>query len=82
MVSEIPPVDGLVAAFVAEAPAIVPRDHLPKYGWPWTKSYMANLCSAKQGPPCFRAGARAVYKREDLAAFLREKLVPAGGRAA
>ncbi len=75
-------VDALVSSFEAEAPAIVPRDHLPRYGWPWTKSYMANLACAKQGPPCFRAGARAVYRREDLADYLRGRLVPAGGRAA
>jgi len=82
MVLENSPADDLVAAFVAEAPPIIPRDHLDRFGWPWTKSYMANLACAKLGPPCFRAGARAVYRREDLAAYLREKLVPAGGCAA
>lgn len=82
MVLESPALDALVAAFEREAPAIVPRDHLPRYGWPWAKGYMANLCCTKQGPPCFRAGSRAVYRREDLAAYLRERLTPAGGRAA
>lgn len=82
MESQNSPVDGLIASFEAEAPAIVPRDHLSRYGWPWAKGYMANLACMRQGPPCFRAGARAVYRREDLAAYLRERLTPAGGRAA
>lgn len=71
--------DTLVADFESEAPAMVPREALPRLGWPWKPTYMANLASLKQGPPVFRAGARAVYRREDLCAFLREKLQPAGG---
>jgi hypothetical protein len=76
------PLDALVADFEREAPAMVPRETLPRLGWPWSKGYMANLASQKQGPPVFRAGARAVYRREDLAAFLRAKLQNGGGRHA
>jgi hypothetical protein len=73
------PLDALVADFEREAPAMVPREALPRFGWPWSKGYMANMASLKQGPPVFRAGARAVYRRDDLAAFLREKLQNGGG---
>ena len=73
------PLDALVADFEREAPAVVPREALARYGWPWKPTYMANLASLKQGPPVFRAGARAVYRRGDLAAFLREKLQNGGG---
>lgn len=76
------PLDALVADFERGAPAVVPREDLKRYGWPWSKGYMANLASQKQGPPVFRAGARAVYRRGDLAAFLRAKLQSAGGRHA
>lgn len=73
------PLDALVADFEREAPAMVPREALPRLGWPWSKGYMANLACQKQGPPVFRAGARAIYRREDLATFLRTKLQNAGG---
>lgn len=73
------PIDSLVADFEREAPAVVPREILPDLGWPWSKGYMANLASLKQGPPVYRAGARAVYRRGDLAAFLRTKLQNGGG---
>ncbi|MEA4856067.1 hypothetical protein [Solidesulfovibrio sp.] len=72
-------IDAIIADFEREAPAIVPRSELKKHGWPWSDGHMANIASLRQGPPVFRAGARAVYRREDLVAFLREKLQPAGG---
>jgi len=58
MVSEISPLDALVASLEAEAPAIVPRDHLPRYGCPWKLNCMANRACAKQEPSCCKAGAR------------------------
>jgi len=56
MESEISPLDDLVAAFEREDPAIVPRDRLTHYGWPWKPNYMANLAYAKQEPSCCKAG--------------------------
>lgn len=70
-------------ALLRELPALVARNDLPKYGWPFGRGHMANCDSAGTGPAGrIRCGRKVVYTRDALVAWLAANSEPCEERRA